>query len=522
MKKKNKGLKKVPSAYETPLHKMDDQGRRDFIRNIGFFLGAIAVPSIIRFETMEKISKRIFGSSVAYAQSSGYDTAVIEFNIRAGYKPAWIVGNATDHQVTSPSRNVPWANNTMNPTNPDAGNPNDPYTTSYVPLNLPTHSEVLSPYKNAIQMCDVFQNVTGHTNLPRMSVSMGQGNILTWRAATEIEAGASPILNTPVGFFDLDSYALQNVPNSLVDYAPQAYSSIQAFYSQFAEVVLRSHQNTALSINMRNSVFDALQNQFSSDVTKLMRYSKFVDSTKAASESAFSALRLNLANELNPDSGANAAKLTAITMGDGGLNPLPGGNNRLGAGVDIAKGIVALLNGMSLGVFPLSGVIGCNSGDWHSRPLSFQNSGQGAAAGTDQALSGAYMAAVLRNTMDAINAGLWVHPTTGDPLKLISYITSEFARTRTVQNDNTDNGDGGEMTTFFVHSQTNQSVFKPGSIGGTNGNGAHLGFNPANMQHAASTAKFTADQCLGHMAKVLGVNLTDFGVDVDHIPGLLA
>ncbi|MEZ4846682.1 MAG: hypothetical protein R2877_07045 [Bdellovibrionota bacterium] len=57
---------------QLPFHKMDDVSRRKFLQSLGYFLTAMSVPTMIRLDTLSSISKKIFGNSMAFAQSGSF------------------------------------------------------------------------------------------------------------------------------------------------------------------------------------------------------------------------------------------------------------------------------------------------------------------------------------------------------------------------------------------------------------------------------------------------------------------
>ncbi|MEZ4846689.1 MAG: hypothetical protein R2877_07080 [Bdellovibrionota bacterium] len=75
---------------------MDDVSRRKFIQSVGIFMSVLTIPSMIRLETMSKISKKLFGNSMAFAQSGVYHAKIkLAFYARAGYGfVPWVVGCA--------------------------------------------------------------------------------------------------------------------------------------------------------------------------------------------------------------------------------------------------------------------------------------------------------------------------------------------------------------------------------------------------------------------------------------------
>ncbi|HMQ10993.1 MAG TPA: hypothetical protein PKC21_08495 [Oligoflexia bacterium] len=88
---KNKNLKYQDA--QKSFKKMDDIERRDFIKHIGLFLGLAGIPLSWRLENMSWLSKKLFGSSTAWAQNNNMDIRyLVMFSLARGLNMSNFMG----------------------------------------------------------------------------------------------------------------------------------------------------------------------------------------------------------------------------------------------------------------------------------------------------------------------------------------------------------------------------------------------------------------------------------------------
>src|SRR6266699_1452899 len=77
---------KGPRKYNSTISifKVDDWTRRAFMQRAGLFLTLMGVPWLQKMETLEKISKKIFGNSLAFADTQGL-SLLLTLGFRNGY-----------------------------------------------------------------------------------------------------------------------------------------------------------------------------------------------------------------------------------------------------------------------------------------------------------------------------------------------------------------------------------------------------------------------------------------------------
>ncbi|MCI5072789.1 hypothetical protein MRY82_07620 [bacterium] len=80
MNKQNKKNIKHWMNHNDPK-KMNDISRRKFIQSVGMFLGTLGLPGLVRYEVMEDFSKKLFGSSLAFAQTGASTPVMFWYNI---------------------------------------------------------------------------------------------------------------------------------------------------------------------------------------------------------------------------------------------------------------------------------------------------------------------------------------------------------------------------------------------------------------------------------------------------------
>lgn len=486
------------SKEHLPTHKMDDVSRRAFIMSVGTFLGGLMVPSVIRLETMSKLSKKIFGSSTAFA--AGFATGPLDLHIytRAGMPSRYLVGFYGDDGALASDANIPW--DTVAPA----------ISTDGYPVILPPTSVTeLTPFANAIQHI-VGENTTGHTEYFQTCYRAGVGELLSLRAATEDDAGYQPLLSTPFVFGDAGSVAVKEVPSSLAKFTPVSFTSVANAYQQFSPLTMTTNQNNTLTNTLRNSLLGIVSSKFDKDIKAgvLQRDSELITSS---GEQTIKILKSNFSSQLNPAN--NTATMNLIT-GNGTL----GSQGRFNVnGMNPAEAMFVMIQQAVLGIGPMTAAMIATTGDWHSSNAM----PSGTFTGDDRFVIGAYMAKLFGNTLAAAQSGTWDNPGGGN-LEIRIHVHSEFSRTLALGGaDDTDNGDGQGVTILTMGSNINQTDFKPGCFGGTNASSAELGFNPTNnnpSHQSASIAWMNPDKLFGHNLNLLKIKKSLF--DLEDYEGL--
>jgi hypothetical protein len=251
-----------------PLHKMDDESRRKFLKSVGYFLTAMAVPTALRLDTLSSLSKKIFGSSMAFAQSGSFASKpiVCTFITRLGYAfNQWVLGCYTqDPNVTFGRQNTPWMNSYYN------ANPAIATTVGNgIPVFLPPPSRtLLSPYVNGIQNFSSISGPGPHDARFNKNYAVGKGNMTMWRAKTEIDSGSNTVISSPLAFGDSEIVPdYYDAPADLQPYKTTSYTSIPNIYNQFTSPQFLTNQGTNISAGLRTQLLAVAGNKFSEDIS---------------------------------------------------------------------------------------------------------------------------------------------------------------------------------------------------------------------------------------------------------------
>lgn len=476
---------------ELPFHKMDDVSRRQFIQSVGFFLGALTIPSMIRLETMSKLSKKILGNSMAYAADFSSGAFNIEVLLRSGFSSRWIVGEYNDNTSLAVNANVPWATGVTST------------ATTGVPVILGPNAGTLAPFAGAIQHV-VGDNESGHTNMFQSTYRSGLGEVTALRAATEASTSTT-VLKAPFVFGDTSQVAVQNLPTSLAEFTPIAFSNAEDASAMFTPPTFKTNEGNELGDTLQNNVLTIINNKFNKDILAGV-LQKDVTKITASNDQALAILQSGYSTQLDPGNPANAAKMAALTTG------LPGDMGTLNVmGMDPTEIIFVLLQAATLGITPMIGTIIGTTGDWH--PINSLPAGDG--SGDDREVTGEYFAKLFANVCTAASTGVWENAVTGNPQEVRIHVSSEFARGFVLTDGDTNNNDGGHSTLLTIGSKATQSDYKPGSIGGSSNTGAAIGFNPTSDSHSTAISLFDIDQMFGHHLNMLKIdkdllNLNDF------------
>lgn len=481
-----------------PLHKMDDVSRRQFIQSVGTFMAALTIPSMIRLETMSKLSRKIFGSSMAYAANAfSGGNVVIEIKLRSGFNLRWPFGIYGDDSQLAVNANVPW----------DTGVTANAAGSNSVILSPAGAS--LAPYAKGIQYVQG-KSMGGHMATFSSSWIAGLGETTALAAATEIQSGSKTLLPTPFAMGDPNSVAVQNIPTSLQDHTPLAFNSINDVVNTFKPINMVTNQNTTLTDQVKEDLLGVIGNQFTGDIMAGVK-EKDRDVVTAANDQSLSILQKGYNQQLDPNNSANAAKMTALTANN--LNGLGQGNLSV-SGMNPAQAVFVLIQAATLGITPMNSVIIGSTGDWHSfTGLPSTNS-----TNDPRFTTGRYIATLLSNICSAASSGLWKNRDTGATQHVTIVLASEFTRTLTLGGNNDDDGDGGTDAVVTVNSNISQKDFKAGTFGGCNSSGAALGYNASNNSHSTTNAMYTSQELLGHRLNILKIDKENLGLKA--FPGI--
>jgi len=497
-----------------PMKKMDDVSRRQFIQSVGAFLGVMSVPSIIRLETMSKISKKIFGNSLAFAQSSSASGPMnIITGFRAAYDMSWIV--ATDQFFSHPNHNRPWGSNLIT-TGP---------TSSGVNLNLNPHGQIFrtSGYQNSIQLIRCIESGGPHQAYFPSMYEPAYGWLPPMAAKQQYDEGLGSILKAGFGFYDPTLVAINDVPTSLADFVPTQFTNIQDVLNQFTPATFLTNMGTTVPTSILKRFIEVQEGNFASEFSKAL-YQKDKDKFLNFNQESNKILLKNFRAALDLDDPSNSAIKTALRNG---LPAIPFGNlgnvpvtclleSTFNVTIDPVNVWFAGIQAFLLGITPAQVFCNFRTSDWHN--LLLMPSGPNDNGGTDKRrLTGEYFARLIYNFCEAANNGLFINPVTGNNQVLNFHFATEHGRGQIVPG--TDNPDGGyNDTMLFISSDKNQTDRMPGSFGGWDANENIYGFNPTTKQHSINTAMFTRKQGFEHKAKCMGIDLSLFGLPTSGIP----
>jgi hypothetical protein len=498
---------------ELPFHKMDDVSRRKFLQSLGYFLTAMSVPTMVRLDTLSSISKKIFGSSLAFAQTGSFASKPIVCKIitRLGYAfNQWVLGCYTANtNATFARQNTPWMNSYYN------ANPAIATTVGNgLPVFLPPPSRgLLSPYVNGIQNFSSIQGFGPHDAHFRKSWSTGKGNMTMWRAKTEIDSGSNTVISSPFAFGDAEIVPdYFDAPANLQPYKTTPYNNIANIYNQFSTPQFLTNQGTNISAGLRSQLLAVSGNKFAEDIAKSL-YKKNSEQLLAANAQSLQILATNYRDALNPSHPDNAATMAMLNAS----LPAP---TRIECAVNIPQSIFVGMQAANLGITPRIFEILIYTNDWHI-DTQLPSATQATWEATDRYRSARYLSQVIANTFTAINSGAWINSVTGQNEILDFTHDSEFTRGLHIGQDDEgglDNPDNFLNAQCIISSNNTTNVrFKPGSFGGPdNAFYPYMEYNAATNVHASGysglASAYTDEQGMWLMAKLLGVNLADFGI----------
>lgn len=467
------------------IEKMDVISRRKFIRNLGFFLGTLSVSSLVRLETMEKISRKVLGSSLAFADEMD-DVLNYVMYIRGGAPLANLVGRLTDDAVAQhPDLNLQYSAAQITNYTDTGGNP----------LNLPDGSAPLADYRQMIQFCNTFSNYGHRQAFGSAAHDAGaNGNQLIMAA----EQYGAPTLTNSLAFYNGPSDDdMDALPSSKSAYHPEFHASIDSLLNKFSQLEVSTAQGNALSEEQRNSLYTIIQNKFDKDVEKALRTAEAEDIMKGSQDKALNALKVDYSTVMNIDNDTSGVAAT-LTAGLGG-QPF-GGITPVEAFYSFAR---AAENGVTNNVALISN----STGDWHGN-----NDRQGENPAARQITVMTYVAQTIRNIMDA--AGTFINPNTGNAYSHRVLVTSEFTRNNKINID--DNPDGGKNGAVLVASDpTAFGSFNAGSFGGLSEAGADMYSTDANGNLTANGSNWSQNSLFMHVSRFMGLDTQAAGLIAD-------
>lgn len=495
-----------------PLKKMDDVSRRQFIQSVGTFLAVMNVPTLIRMETMSNISKKLFGSSTAFAASNPDAGPMrIVTSIRAGFETSWI--GPTYATANFPLANRAWANNTLVSMTGTSG----------VPTVVNPHAAMFlsSGYQNSMVFNGAVQAESNHTNYFNSMYKAGIGEQISMATKSYHDQGTAAIAKTAPGFYNKDLVAVQEVPMSLSEYVPTEFHDTNSMLNLFTSPTFKTNKNKTIVASMMNRITAAQQAGFDKLMDKsLLQKDKGVFT--AANAQANKVLTKNLRQVMDLDDPSNSAIKAALTANVPSTPTRPGSGLLLPTiinqtSIDPIKAWFGAIQGFIYGGFVPLIYLAFDTSDWHG--VQTQQPASGSDNNDPRTLCGAYMARLIFNFCEAANNGMFTNPVTGQNQILDFWVNGgEFGRSAHIFTD--DNPDGGIDGYAHITSEKNTSRFLTGSLGGENASGQTFGFNPTTKINSTSISLFRNEVHFGMLAKFLGYNPSDFGINSPPIAGL--
>jgi hypothetical protein len=503
--------KKTMKAQEQNLEKMDPMSRRKFIKNIGFALTALSVPTLVRLETMEKISKKLLGSSLAFAQEANQDFFFIVTS-RGGHPFTSVIGNQTDHTPHHVERNTQSSHHIFQ----------NSATNNGVAINIPQYdgadSNPLNAHRHSIQACSTFMPTQGHRSAFAMAgLAGGQaGNPLIWAS----EQKQSETLGNIVAFHrGPDGDETMNLPANKAAHHPE-FHSINSVVNKYKELEITNRQGDPVIAEKRNALFQALNNRFQQDVEKAIRANDKKGSINNFNEKALAALKEDYSNLLDPNSGDN----TAVRNHMDTSMAAPGKIDGDGSGV-MHRAFITAMRLMENGITPNYALWNNNGGDWHNNRDYAGDLSNGDTnvtingAGTPQGESAIYIAEALNNMLtsaDFFTGGGFT------PTIHVIFMT-EFIRNQYHNSSSFDNPDGGAGGLIYASSDPAFTGFKSGSFGGTSSESRQVLYSNGSNTPSSSGSLYSRDQMMRHLCDILKIDMaqTDMG-ELPDVPDLKA
>lgn len=526
--KKKKTNQSINLKENLPLHKMDDGSRRHFLKQCGIFMTVFGVSSLVRLETLEKLSKKIFGSSMAFAQNSGSLNGTRPCMIigsRAGLNLAAITGWQTSDLAIDLGASDGSGYFAMNQPYAPASTvrvatPNGP------DLVVPSYNSNLTNYAGSIFANHRYAVGPGGHRADHTSSCTGarDNNLLSMCAE---QAGLNTILTTPLAFVNPNSVEFTSM-NPI--YAPNYITNLTNFVNQFVEETITAPDGTSLNPEIRNELFQALAQSYSNQIEAALGTSQAGGSLLQNNQGALALLQTNYQNVLSPTSGYNTQLRNALLAG------LPGNTNGINMAVNAVDATITGLRAMQLGITPPYFAINISMQDahnlrQHARDAELNAGGFGADGlgnnGYVTARVGQYAGGLIYNTLNIMSGVTPLDNPVDNPFtpgsswaanQFMIQLHTEFSRSPRIiiDSDGTtavDNPDGNNGQLLIGCADVNQNIFATGSFGGFENvnltQQRNLYWNPSNNTHGPTGSPDMARSAFSDAAKALGLTETD-------------
>ncbi len=479
-------MKNQKSDLVSPLHKQDDWGRRKFIQNVGFFLGAFGLPWTIRMDTMEKISKKIFGSSTAFA-APGSKTLLVCLGGRNGMPQQMFFPNVQDNvnQVIG-VRNFHAAPGTTIRVNVPGSSPNAPMIFSPQLAGI-----AQSNHRNRVAVIGSIRNVTGHTN-SHADMSIGGSDSIP--IAHAAQSASTRILSNPQAFGP-EADVTWSMKRSTTDakFGPAYHQSFSNFRSQFTSFQIKGRNNTTLSSTLTNRVMGILNSEFNAEVISKLK--ELPDKTKvqAGADQLIGLLEKDLQTQLTP---------TAQDRTTFGMDLARPGNQFNRGNLNLGEFLFTVGRSAELGISEEFSLV-IDTNDWHGTHATMEMANGGNADNSVQGLHAKYFNDVMLGALNRFENMTSLF--TGNRMieDIVIVIHSEFDRTL---RDSGDNGDGDQRrVTFIAH----ENRIKGGTYANHNTNLDTMQWNPDTGNFMAGD--LPSDYAVGTIMKVAGINAAAAG-----------
>ncbi len=486
--------------YKIPLSKADDWTRRAFIKRASLFLGAFGVPWLIRMETMEKVSKKIFGSAVAWAQS-GTPKYLISLRFRSGYQNSLISPTEGDVSAeTFPNRN--YHANTVITVPSGAGG-----TGSNRPLFLsPQMATFATAHPTRMASLTSLRNITGHTNAFADS-TLSQSTPDWFNAhAAQMNQIAQPSLSQGIIYGDPNDANFSALSSLGSEFTPIYVSSSDSVRGLFQAFQMKASDGTVFSQNLSNDIFSVIETNFNEPFLKLIEGRPGASSMSAGMTKLKDLLGKNLSAQLTPSQALLDSINTQVTGGVAAPNQRLStvlGNTAADMAELFAMAGLLFANGITTQV----GIV-FETGDWHgvnARP-QVGNPGNNTVQGTHAA----FWSQQFTNVLNQYATNPLFQGTSG-AIGNNTYIvlTSEFSRSVAdpIATPNNNDGDNRHIIIIGPNGAFNA---------GTYGNASMNDLEPikCNPDTGADDGIGQLDRPYGYntILKVLGIDPTDVGV----------
>jgi hypothetical protein len=514
---------------KTPLKKADDWTRRAFLQRASLFLGAFGVPWIHQMDIFEKISKRLFGNSAAFAAGSSPIYA-ISLGLRSGYggidDHVFCMANDANAGSTHVNRSIhfdPANTLTVAPTVVGARN-------LYLAPQMAQFAS--TPYATGAAVLTAISNANGHTNMPGGQTQDGSGHFLNHLVANNAASSAPPLMNSAFVFGSADTMSVDSLGGLSVDYSPTYIRGNGEVQALFTQLKLKTANGEEFGSTLNGQVLDVLNTDFNETFLKAIESrpggptiaSNVATLTTLLSQN-LSALLTPSTNEIN--SILNGPGDAATGAPNGNANPLSGvagttntatAPNTMQLSTVYGSSATQLANMFStIGLLMANGVtcqaqVNIQTGDWHGNNEAWQaaNNRDGSARGQHAVFWNRF----LTNLFDSYSTrDAYIVPGTGgkklgEVLRMVWY--SEFTRTPMIGSNATDYGDGGKKGIVLIDPGKSSNLV-PGTYGNVNSSARSVKPNTTTGNDDVQ-GQLEVAYMFNTIAKFLGLDLTEAAV----------